>query len=168
MSKLKKLFASLLVVFALVCSAAPACTVAKAEGIGQSAPQSIITPMWTYINSVMCWMDIDSTGNASMVASMESYSTVTSIKITSNLQRYQNGWTTVKSWTQTFSGTYGTWMKSYYVYSGYNYRLQSNFYAYVGSTQVREHVADFFDRILLIPESPLIGSPKKVAGIAVK
>ncbi len=134
MSKFKKLFATLLVVSALVCSTAPAYA-AKAESVNQDA--AIVTPMWTYINSVMNWMDIDGSGKASMYASITAYSGVTSVKITSYLQRYQNGnWTSVNSWSQTFSGTTGTWTKEYYVYSGYNYRLLTYFYSYVGSTQV--------------------------------
>ena len=97
-----------------------------------------ITPYWTYIHTVYDWMGIDSSGKASMVSDMDTYSgSVTQVKMVNYLQRYQNStWSTVNSWSQTTSGTYGYWSNTYYVYSGYNYRLLTYFYAYNGSTLV--------------------------------
>ncbi len=135
MAKTKKLFAVLLIVSLLIMSASPAyAATAKKQSSLKAGGVSI---MWTYISTVLTWMDIDAYGEASMAASMDAYAGVTSIKITSYLQRYSgSGWTPIKSWTQTFSGTYGTWTQTYYVSSGYLYRLRSYFYAYVGTTMV--------------------------------
>jgi hypothetical protein len=111
----------------------PICAYAKTTNSNGSG---IYRPFWTYIQTVYNWMDINSSGKATMVSDMDTYTgTVTKVKMTNYLQRYQNGsWTTVNSWSQTTTGTYGYWSDTYYVYSGYNYRLLTHYYAYNGTT----------------------------------
>lgn len=96
----------------------------------------IVTPMWTYIHLVECGLNIDSGGQAAMVSYMNCYQgTVDKIVMNNYLQRYVNGsWTTVASWSKTTYGTSAEWLKSYYVTSGYLYRLRTYFYAYYGSS----------------------------------
>ena len=81
-------------------------------------------------------MDINSSGRASMNSTIIAYSgTVDQVRMSNYLQRYLNGaWTTVNSWNQTTGGTSASWSKTYYVSSGYSYRLRTYFYMYDGST----------------------------------
>ena len=71
-----------------------------------------------------------------MASTIRAYSgSVTSVSMINYLQRYQNGsWTNVQGWSYSNPGTYGFWSNTYYVYSGYSYRLLTYFYVYNGST----------------------------------
>jgi hypothetical protein len=134
MSMAKKLFATLLVAITLLSITAPALAAPQTNG---GPDEIIVTPMWTYLSTVYTWMGIDSSGKATMVSTIDAYSGVTSVKMTNYLQRYESGaWRNVTSWTQTDQGIEGLWSKTYYVYSGYNYRLKTYFYAYVGTSLV--------------------------------
>jgi hypothetical protein len=95
-----------------------------------------VQPYFTYISSVKNAFDISSSGNASMSSSIVTYNgTVDQVRMNNYLQRYNNGlWTTVNNWSQTTQGTSAAWSQSYYVSSGYSYRLRTYFYAYDGST----------------------------------
>ena len=128
----KKFTVFLLVVFVAFSLFLP--TVALAESSDKVDPGAQIR--WTYIHTVYNWMGINDSGKATMVSDMDTYSgSVTQVRMTNYLQRYQNGsWTTVNSWSQTTPGTYAYWSNTYYVYQGYNYRLLTYFYAYNGST----------------------------------
>lgn len=53
-------------------------------------------------------------------------------KISMYLQKYQNGsWVTVKHWSTTEAGTFCGIGESWYVLSGYQYRMRSFGYAYL-------------------------------------
>lgn len=96
--------------------------------------ETIVKPCWTYISNVNNSLGINSSGQASMLSSINAYSG-TSVSMINYLQRYQNGsWTNVQGWSSSTQGTYGSWSNSYYVSSGYSYRLLTYFYVYNGST----------------------------------
>jgi hypothetical protein len=100
-----------------------------------AATDLIVQPYFTHINIATCGMDINSSGKASMSSTMIAYSSVDKVRLKNYLQRYDNGsWTTIKSWSQTTEGTRAFWSKTYYVNSGYYYRLKTYFYTYNGST----------------------------------
>ena len=89
--------------------------------------------LMTYISSYDYNLSINSSGLASCGASVTAYPGTDSVKISMYLQRYDGGWSTVQHWTKEADGTYVSLVKSYYVTSGYNYRMLVYFYAYEGS-----------------------------------
>ena len=91
-----------------------------------------VIPYWTMIANVSNGLEINASGNAIMVSQITGYSgQVDSIRISSYLQRYQNGsWVAVKNWSQDYQGSSALWSKSWYVNKGYNYRLTTFFYVY--------------------------------------
>jgi hypothetical protein len=94
-----------------------------------------IQPMWTYINSVDNGLSINGSGAADMWSEANASSSITKIVMNNYLQRNVSGtWTTVTSWGQTTYDNYATWDHTYYVTSGYYYRLRTYFYFYIGST----------------------------------
>ena len=98
----------------------------------------IVSPRWTYIHLVENGLTINSSGQAAMFSYMNCYQgTVDKIVMNNYLQRYVNGsWTTLNSWSKTTYGTSAEWIKSYYVTSGYIYRLRTYFYTYDGSNLI--------------------------------
>lgn len=89
--------------------------------------------LMTYISTYDYNLSINSSGLASLGASMSAYPGTDKVKISMYLQRYNNGWSTVQHWSKEAAGTYVSLVKSYYVTSGYNYRMLVYFYAYEGS-----------------------------------
>ena len=87
----------------------------------------------TYIMNLYTSLSISSNGRSNSYAKMNAYPGVDSVRISMYLQRYDNGWKTVKHWVKNFSGTTGTLSKNWYVMSGYEYRVRTYFYAYDGS-----------------------------------
>jgi len=88
----------------------------------------------TYINSAYTSLSISSSGQSNSYAMMIAYSSVDSVRISMYLQRYDNGWKTVKHWAQNFTGTTGSLSKAWYVTHGYEYRVLTYYYAYDGSS----------------------------------
>lgn len=89
--------------------------------------------LWTYICIVTNWMDINAYGQASMASTILAYDGVERVMMNNYLQRLVDGtWTTVKRWSNTYYDSEGSWMQTWYVTSGYNYRLRTYFYAFDG------------------------------------
>jgi hypothetical protein len=109
---------------------------ALAETQKINGTDSVMSPQWTYINYVTNSLTINSSGKASMMSTINTYS-ATQVCMFNYLQRYQNGtWSAIQSWYSTTQGKFGVWTDSYYVYSGYNYRLLTYYYVYNGSSIV--------------------------------
>ena len=87
----------------------------------------IIQPNWTFINNVTVWMEIDSSGKASMLSDITAYSGIDQVSITARLQRYNGSWSTIKTWSRTYQGNSALWADTWYVNEGYLYRLQTYF-----------------------------------------
>lgn len=82
-------------------------------------------------------LSIDSSGKSTSSASLECYPGVAKVRINIYLQQYNNGyWTTIKNWSEYYTGTYGQMSRIWYVMSGHWYRIRVNMYAYQGSTAV--------------------------------
>lgn len=98
----------------------------------------VISPMYTYISSAEVQMYINSSGKATVETYLLGNSQVTSTKATINLQQYKNGrWTTIKTWNESSSTRILNFSDTYYVTSGYNYRVQSTVTAYSGINSER-------------------------------
>lgn len=62
---------------------------------------------------------------------------VDEVSITCDLQQYSAGkWKTIKSWSGEYTGTAYVLSKSWYVASGYSYRLKSYAYVYKDGTMI--------------------------------
>lgn len=72
--------------------------------------------------------------STTVTASITGKSNVTSVKIKMELQKLSDGdYSTVKTWEQTFSGTYGSMEESKLTNPVSTYRLKATFTAYSGS-----------------------------------
>ena len=61
------------------------------------------------------------------------------------LQKYDESWETIKTWTETETGTIVNYEKTYAVTSGYEYRLKVTGYAYSGSTLLESATEYFYE-----------------------
>lgn len=89
--------------------------------------------MLTYISAYGYDLNINSSGLASCSANMTAYPGTDSVSISMYLQKYDGGWSTVKHWSKSAETNYAFLSGSYYVMSGYTYRVLVYFYAYEGS-----------------------------------
>lgn len=88
---------------------------------------------YTYITSVHTALSINSNGRAETFSAIDGYSNVDKVVISSYLQKYDSGWTTVKHWRETTYSDYGSMENAWYVPQGYSYRVLTYFYAYDGT-----------------------------------
>lgn len=87
---------------------------------GISAFASDVAPYYTGTSSISSSLSISTAGKATCTGSIRLYSSYTA-NMTVKLQRYTNGyWSTVQSWSGSGVSTIS---KSYYVTSGYYYRV---------------------------------------------
>ena len=92
--------------------------------------EALIQSKFTYIISFSNDFDITAGGQAQIASSIVA-SNVNQVGISARLQQYQSGsWHTIKSWFETKNGTSCTLDESWYVTSGYQYRLYSTGFAY--------------------------------------
>lgn len=94
--------------------------------------------MYTYISRVSAGLTIDETlGVATCSGSVDAKS-VSSVKVTVRLQRYEDGsWKNVQTWSET--GTAGVTCTKYYaIYRGYSYRVYVTGYVYNAYGVVQE------------------------------
>lgn len=123
---MKKIRLSLLTILLLsVLSVAP--TFADGSNIVFDSPKTagdlIITPNFVSIMTFSNDFSLSSQGKASVTSYVTAIG-VNKCSITVDLQRYVNGsWTTIKTWTETNNNSYCSLGKSYYVASGYQYRM---------------------------------------------
>ncbi len=82
--------------------------------------------------------EISDHGKASVSAYLTARN-VDKVKVSTKLQQYKNGsWQTIKSWTQTSSGTYAGLSGTYYVTKGYQYRIVSTGKVYLNQSLVEQ------------------------------
>jgi hypothetical protein len=90
----------------------------------------IIQPKFTNITVFYNDFYITNQGKAVLTSSIDARN-VDECKISMYLQKYQNGsWTTVKHWSTIESGTFCGLGETWYVMSGYQYRMVSYGYVY--------------------------------------
>ena len=98
--------------------------------------QLVVTPCFTYIAIFATGYDISSTGKAIVDVYLTARN-VDSVKVEAYLQQYKNGsWTTIKSWSNTETGTDAGLGGIYYVAQGYQYRVISYGYVYKSGSLV--------------------------------
>lgn len=106
-------------------------TILSFTGMALAAPGP--QPMYVFIEMTTATLSIDAMGRADCTAIMRADSGVDSVRIRSYLQHDDNGtWVTDKSRSKTFAGANGSLNTSYYVASGYQYRLLVYYTAYSG------------------------------------
>lgn len=112
----------------LLLSSVPVQANSNIEQIFDKTP--VIQPRFTNIRFFDNTFDIADNGKAS-VTSLLAANGSNQITISAYLQKYQNGrWTTVKHWTTTQKGSQAALGVSWYITSGYQYRLVSYGYVY--------------------------------------
>lgn len=94
---------------------------------------ALASTRYTYIDYATCNLVINSSGKASMTATLDCDNSVDSTRISAYLQKYDSGWKTLKHWAQNYNSSYAAWGNHYYVASGYQYRVLVYYYAYSGS-----------------------------------
>ena len=76
-------------------------------------------------------LKISSSGKATVVAAASGGGSVAKTVIEAELMRYKNGsWSEYKSWSDTNYDDYASVVTTYYVPSGYNYKLVAKVYVY--------------------------------------
>lgn len=91
-----------------------------------------VSPQMENINEYTAYLDIDSTGNATITSSVKGFSGITNrVKISARLQQYAGGkWVTLETF-ETEKDSYSASLKcTHKVSKGYTYRVQANVYAY--------------------------------------
>lgn len=123
----------ILIIFCLMLSVISLPSYALQE---ESSLYGSIRPRFTYINAFQCYLSINTSGLAEVFVSLNATGVqVTEVK--AYLQQYRNGvWKTVKSWSDTEAGTSCSLDKSWYITSGYAYRVLSYGYVYINGIMV--------------------------------
>ncbi len=91
---------------------------------------------WSYTNSVSQYLNISSSGTATMTVSVTGYKgTTTKIKVVIDLLKYSGGtWKKVKTYMDTFNTWYGAKEHTYSgLDKGYTYRMKCTYTVYNGS-----------------------------------
>jgi hypothetical protein len=114
-----------------------------------AGPQKRVDPRWSYFTTVVGDLDISSSGKATAMATVSANkSKVDKVKVTCNLQRFENGsWKTVKSWSEesdTDTPHIVMMEKTYYVVEGYSYRIEVKSKAYKDGA-LKESITSTFD-----------------------
>ncbi len=98
--------------------------------------KELISPRFTYINVFQNHFDISVLGKASISVYLNARD-VDKVKVVANLEQYKNGnWITVKNWSVKNDKNSVGLGKSYYISSGYLYRLKCSGYVYVNNRLV--------------------------------
>lgn len=116
---------SIVLCFVLLVSALPC----QALGLVKD-PQGVVRPMFTYIDWFTANLDITGTGRADIDVSIcASGSERTGVR--ADLQKFiQGSWTTIKTWSVTNNSGICTMSNSWYVDTGYAYRVVAYGYVY--------------------------------------
>ena len=96
----------------------------------------LIQPRFTNISVFYNDFYITDQGKAVLISSIDARN-VDECQISMYLQKYQNGsWVTVKHWSATESGTFCGIGETWYVMSGYQYRMVTYGYVYSNGAMV--------------------------------
>lgn len=96
----------------------------------------------SYTNTIL---NNNSNGQAECLATIKAYRGSDRVKISGYLQYYDNGWTTLKHWTNESSGDYCSMTKNWYVPKGRQYRFKVYYYVYKGNQSERTSKAAYKD-----------------------
>lgn len=118
---MKKTFVFLMTMMLLSCNVC-ASTDINLE-VNDDVEYDTAVPYYIGISTVSNKLDISSTGSATCYANTKTLSGYTA-KVKVELQKKNNSWETIKTWTDTNSVS-ATVSKSYSVSKGYSYRLKT-------------------------------------------
>lgn len=126
----KRLTVLILLCLMLFISALPS------QALQGSSPNGVYVPFFTYINVFETCLDITPLGRADVdVVIFAPGADETEVR--ADLQQYKNNsWTTIKSWSYKEEGRSCGMGKSWYVASGYSYRVVSYGYVYINGVVV--------------------------------
>ena len=93
--------------------------------------EETIGTKYVHISTFDARLTINSSGKATVVAAASGSSSVAKTVVEAELMRYKNGsWSEYKSWSDTNYDDYASVVTTYYVPSGYNYKLVAKVYVY--------------------------------------
>lgn len=143
---MKKFICMGILVLMTVFSAVPAYAAAGTQNAGT---QSVITPQFTYISILIPGLSIDSSGKATCSGMASAYDSSHTTKLTVELQKSTgSGWSTIKSWSATASGTYvADVYEDYYVVYG-TYRVCATAEVYNASGILLERRSLYSDTVI--------------------
>lgn len=105
--------------------------------VAAATNENMIQPRWSYLDSVYAYIDINWLGVATCEGSATARSSVEVETVVRLQQLTDTGWSTIKSWSDTGTGTAGTGGK-YAVARGYDYRVTVSGYVYDGNGNIVE------------------------------
>lgn len=134
----KKVFLGLAVMM-ILCSSSFTVSFAQENGKAiESSKSNVMKPNWTEISQFSNTFDISSSGLATVESLLYAFD-VDEISIVANLQQYKNGsWSTIKTWSKNSTDVYCGIGETWYLVSGYPYRLVTTGTVYEDGMQVEQ------------------------------
>ncbi|EHL07731.1 hypothetical protein HMPREF0322_01625 [Desulfitobacterium hafniense DP7] len=129
---------AVLLAFFLVGSLPIAVSASEGSSWAQASNGGIIQPYWTYLQKYFNDFYIEPNGKA-LVEVIASARNSDEIRIEADLQQYAGGnWTSVKKWLKTSVGASCGLSETWYVLSGYSYRMVSSVKVYKNGVMVEQ------------------------------
>lgn len=136
----KKVFVGLAVMLILSSATFTASFAQESGKVIESSKSNVVKPNWTEISQFANTFDISSSGLATVESLLYAFN-VNEISIVANLQQYKNGgWTTIKSWSNTSTDVYCGIGETWYLMSGYSYRLVNTGTVYKNGLQAEQAI----------------------------
>lgn len=120
-----------------------------ADGTENSGAQGVITPQFTYISLLSPGLSINSSGKATCIGLASAYDSSHTTILTVELQKYTgSGWSTIKSWSASSTGTsVAVVEENYYVVYG-TYRVCATAEVYNASGILLERKSLYSDTVI--------------------
>ncbi|HAG08592.1 MAG: hypothetical protein XD78_1991 [Desulfotomaculum sp. 46_296] len=117
-----------------------------ADGTQNAETQGVITPQFTYISLLSPGLSINSSGKATCIGLASAYDNSHTTRLTVELQKFNaGGWSTIKSWSASSTGTsVATVYEDYYVVHG-TYRVCATAKVYNASGTLLENKSLYSD-----------------------
>lgn len=138
MKKLKK--ASLTALTLMLLASSGTTAYAAMPGAAITGPTSLpysnvrvangVTPRWDYLVMMSAGMEIDNNKALITVCCESNYKEVDKMVVKCELQQYDGGWKTIKSWQETENDWTILFEKTYGVYKNYSYQIKLTAKAY--------------------------------------
>lgn len=107
-----------------------------------AADEMVIRPMFTYINVMSNYIDINRNGKATVTATLSTTNEVDQVEVEVQLQQYDinsYSWKTIKTWSDFDDGCIAVAGGTWYVKKGYLYRAVAYGYVYINGEMVEDH-----------------------------
>lgn len=143
---MKRLVCLGILVLTVVFFAVPA--YAAAEVVQNTGTQGVITPQYTYISLLSPGLSINSSGKANCQGFASAYDDSHTTRLTVELQKSSaSGWSTIKSWSASATGTSIAGIEeNYYVVSG-TYRVCATAKIYNASGTLLENKSAYSNTV---------------------